>query len=443
MKLLPKTLLTRLVLLIATLLVISQLVSLKIFDLFEREPRAKALAEEITTIVNFTKASITAAASHKRIKLLNELSSMSDVRIYPATLFEEATKPIPDDPFLKLVVNKIQQKLPPDTQVAVNHYGVPGIWVSFEINGDLFWAVILRSIVDRPFPWHWMGWGTIIAILTIGAAYATTRRIIRTINQLITAARKVRQGQEVDPLPLGNVDEFKELSIAFNEMIDNLSKINDERKFLLASVSHDIRTPLTRLRIASEMVSSESNELKKSMEEDIIEINEILNQFLDFVRGFDDEPKSPINLNKILKEIQTKHLRMGQKFTIKKKNNKLNISKKLYVDLRPLAFQRCIDNLINNAFYYSKGKVIVEVNFNEESFTISIIDNGPGIPEKQKVKLLQPFERVDEARGNMGGCGLGLTIADRIAKAHDGKLELINLKKGGLEAKITIPIITA
>ena len=85
----------------------------------------------------------------------------------------------------------------------------------------------------------------------------------------------------------------------------------------------------------------------------------------------------------------------------------------------------------------------MEASLLEESFSISIIDNGPGIPEEQKSKLLQPFERVDDARGNKGGSGLGLTIADRIIKAHDGKLELINRPKGGLNAKITIPIISA
>jgi len=144
-----------------------------------------------------------------------------------------------------------------------------------------------------------------------------------------------------------------------------------------------------------------------------------------------------------LKEIQTKHARMGQNFTLKKKNIKTEVPKKLFLDIRPLAFQRCLDNLINNAFYYSNDKVLVQATLNEESLSISIIDKGPGIPEDQKAQLLKPFERVDEARGNAGGCGLGLTIADRIAKSHDGKLELINIKKGGLEAKITIPIISA
>jgi len=438
----PKKLLTRLVLLIAALLIISQLVSLKIFDQYEREPRAAALAEEITTIVNFTKASISAAASHKRIQLLTELSTMSDVSIYPANLVE-LIEPIPDDPFLKLVIKKISRKLPIGTLITVNHYGIPGIWVSFEINADPFWVVIPRTIVDRPFPWHWIGWGTIIAILTIITAYATAKRISRPINRLIDAADQVRKGHKVNRLPLDSVDEFAELSVAFNEMTEDLTKINNERRFLLASVSHDIRTPLTRIRIAIEMLPNESEELKKSMEEDMLEINEILNQFLVFARGFTDEPKSPVNLGKLLKDIQTKHTRMGQKFILRKKNIKSDIPKKLFIDLRPIAFQRCIDNLINNAFHYSKGKVMVEATLKEESFTISIIDNGPGIPEDQKVQLLKPFERVDDARGNDGGSGLGLAIADRIIKAHDGRLELINLKKGGLEAKIIIPIIIA
>ena len=442
MNFLPKRLLTRFVLLISTLLVVSQLVSLKIFDNFEREPRATALAQEIITIVNFTKASLYAAAPSKRIQLFREINAIGDVTIYAAYPFE-SIEPIPDDPFLQLVVEKISTQLLPGTFVAINHYDIPGVWVSFEIDGDMFWVVVPRLIRDRPFPWHWIGWGILIAILAITGAYISTKRISRPINNLIDAAEKIRKGHNVDKLPLDSVTEFRELSEAFNEMTENLSKVSKERQFLLASVSHDIRTPLTRIRLASEMLPPNSLSLKESLEEDILEINDILNQFLDFARGFQDEPKIPVNLGKLLKDIQTKHKRMGQIFMLKKKNIRTDVPKKLFIDLRPLAFQRCLDNLINNAFFYSKGKVIMEASLLEESFSISIIDNGPGIPEEQKSKLLQPFERVDDARGNTGGSGLGLTIADRIIKAHDGKLELINRPQGGLDAKITIPIISA
>ena len=442
MNFLPKRLLTRFVLLIATLLIVSQLVSLKIFDNFEREPRAAALAQEIITIVNFTKASLYAAAPSKRIQLFREINAIGDVTIYAAYPFE-SIEPIPDDPFLQLVVEKISTQLLPGTFVAINHYDIPGVWVSFEIDGDMFWVVVPRLIRDRPFPWHWIGWGILIAILAITGAYISTKRISRPINNLIDAAEKIRKGHNVDKLPLDSVTEFRELSEAFNEMTENLSKVSKERQFLLASVSHDIRTPLTRIRLASEMLPPNTLSLKESLEEDILEINDILNQFLDFARGFQDEPKIPVNLGKLLKDTQTRHKRMGQIFILKKKNIRTDVPKKLFIDLRPLAFQRCLDNLINNAFFYAKGKVIMEASLLEESFSISIIDNGPGIPEEQKSKLLQPFERVDDARGNKGGSGLGLTIADRIIKAHDGKLELINRPQGGLDAKITIPIISA
>ena len=442
MNFLPKRLLSRFVLFIATLLIVSQLVSLKIFDNFEREPRATALAQEIITIVNFTKAALYAAAPSKRIQLFREINDIGDIKIYAAFPFE-SIEPIPDDPFLKLVVEKITAKISPGSFVVINHYDIPGVWVSFEIDGDMFWVVVPRLISDRPFPWHWIGWGIVIAILAILGAYVTTKRISRPINNLIDAADKIRNGHNVNKLPLDSVTEFRKLSEAFNEMTENLSKVNKERKFLLASVSHDIRTPLTRIRLASEMLPPNSSSLKESLEDDVMEINDILNQFLDFARGFEDEPKIPVNLGILLKDIKTKHKRMGQNFSLKKKNIRTDIPKKLFIDLRPLAFQRCLDNLINNAFSYSKGKVILEASLLEESFTISIIDNGPGIPENQKSKLLLPFERVDEARGNAGGSGLGLTIADRIVKAHDGKLELINRPAGGLDAKITIPIISA
>jgi len=439
---LPKRLLSRFVLLIATLLIVSQLVSLIIFDNYEREPRAEALAQEIITIVNFTKASLYAAAPSKRIQLFREINNIGDIKIYVAYPFE-SIKDIPDDPFLKLVVKKITARIPPGNFVAINHYDIPGVWVSFEIDADMFWVLVPRLIQDRPFPWHWIGWGLVIAILAIFGAYVTTKRISRPIKNLIEAADKVRNGHKVGKIPLDSVTEFRELSEAFNEMADNLAQISKERNFLLASVSHDIRTPLTRIRLASEMLPPNSSSLKESLEEDVMEINDILNQFLDFARGFQDEPRVPVNLGKLLKEIQMKHKRMDQNFILKKKNIRTDIPKKLFIDLRPLAFQRCLDNLINNAFFYSTGRVTLEASLLEESITISIIDNGPGIPEEQKSKLLKPFERVDEARGNKGGSGLGLTIADRIVKAHDGKLELINRSEGGLDAKITIPIITA
>ena len=439
MKIIPNTLLARLILTISLLLVISQFFTIKIFDYFEREPRAEALAQEVVSIVKYTKASIETAAPEKRIQLLQNFSNMSDVRIFPSYYFEYI-KPLPNDTFLKLVVRKIQQDLGQNTIVTLNHYDIPGIWVSFEIGYNLFWVVIPRKIIDRPFPWHWVGWGIVIFLTTISGAYFLTERINRPLNLLIQATSTLKKGGRFQKLPADSVDEFKKVTQSFNQMAESLDQTENERKFIMGSVSHDIRTPLTRLKLSLEMLPRKLADLKDSMDQDIEEINQIINQFLDFVRGFNHENKEPVNIGDLLLSIQKQHERSGQKIKLYKINRTKDIPEKLYIDLRPFAFRRMLNNLINNAYQYSEKKPIkLKAELNNENLIIRIQDNGPGIPKDKIKKLTQPFERLNDARSNSGGSGLGLAIANRIANSHDGKLELIN-RKIGLEAKITIPL---
>lgn len=143
MSLLPRTLLARIMLLIAILLIVGQLAALKLFDYFEREPRAMAAALQAVTVVNFTKASLLAAHEDRRIALLSELSGKEGVRIYAADMLEEI-EPLPNDTFVKLIAKKIKEQLGKDTIVAINHFGVPGLWVSFNIGQDDYWVVIPR-----------------------------------------------------------------------------------------------------------------------------------------------------------------------------------------------------------------------------------------------------------------------------------------------------------
>src|SRR6056300_1635407 len=157
----PKTLLNRLILIIASLIIISQILTIKVFDYFEMEPRAQSTAQEISTIVKYTQAAIQTSYPSTRIQLLQSLSQMSEVKIVPAYYFEKIN-PLPRDVYLSLVVDKIKNELGQDTMVTLNHYDIPGIWVSFEISDALFWAVIPRNVIDRPFPWHWIGWGIVV-----------------------------------------------------------------------------------------------------------------------------------------------------------------------------------------------------------------------------------------------------------------------------------------
>jgi len=443
MTLFPKNLLNRLILIIASLIIISQLITIKVFDYFEMEPRAESMAQEISTVVKYTKAAIQSAYPSTRLDLLQSLSKMSDVKIVPAYYFENIN-PLPDEIFLTMVVKKIKQDLGEGTIVTLNHYDIPGIWVSFEIGDGLFWAVIPRNVFDRPFPWHWIGWGIVVFLVSISGAYFLTTRINKPLNLLINATSKLKKGLPFKKIPEDTATEFKEVTKAFNEMASNLAKSENERRFIMGSVSHDIRTPLTRMKLSLEMLPKKSAFLKESMDQDIDEINQIINQFLDFVRGFDDEPISSLNFGNFLTELKKQHAILGHDLKISKITLSKDIPKNLFIDVRPLAFKRLFDNLINNGVKFSKSnKIELVAKLYNEKIVINVLDNGPGIPKTQREKLLEPFERLDQARGSIGGSGLGLAIANRIVMVHNGKLELINRRTGGLNVKLTFPLIKA
>lgn len=419
--------------LIALLLGIGQFSALKIFDYFEREPRAQAAALQAVTVVNYTRASLLASHENRRIALLSELSGREGVRIYAADLLE-IVEPLPDDPFIRLVGKKIRENLGPETLVAINHLGVPGLWISFNIEQDDYWVVIPRFLAERPFPWQWFGWVALVALLSLLGAYLIAARINRPLSFLVKAADRISHGDQPPRLPEEGADEMREVLRTFNEMAEALARLDSERTLLLAGISHDLRTPLARLRLAVEMLpDAVGTSMREGMVQDIADMDNIINQFLDFVRGIEGEPAQMIDINALITSLADRHARAGRSVV-------LNLSSNYKVLLRPLAMHRLIGNLIDNAFAYGKGHVEISTRITAGYIVVSIMDDGPGIPAAHMNRLLRPFERMDSARGNEGGSGLGLAIADRIAKLHKGKLELFNRPQGGLEARLSLPL---
>lgn len=419
-------------LLIALILAIGQFAALKIFDYFDREPRAVAAALQATSVVNLTRAALLAAQENRRIALLSDFSGREGVRIYAVDLMEQV-EPLPNDAYIQMMAAVIRQRLGEKTLVTVNHLGLPGLWVSFSIGQDDFWVVIPRIQVERPFPWQWLGWAGLVALLSLVGSYVIAARINRPLSLLAAAANKLRQGETPQKLPVAGAEEMREVNRTFNEMSDALARLDAERRLLLAGVSHDLRTPLARLRLAVEMLPEEQTQsLKSGMIQDIADMDDIIHQFLDFVRGIEGEPTQMVDINMLLKSLAERHTRAAHNLVLK-------LARTHLVALRPLAMQRLLDNLVDNAFAYGKGTVTVRTEITADAIVVSVLDNGPGIPLAQMTRLLRPFERLDTARGNEGGSGLGLAIADRIAKLHKGQLELINRPQGGLEARLTLP----
>lgn len=420
-------------LLIAFLLAIGQVASLQIFEYFEREPRAEATALQAVTVVNYTRASLIASQDNLRLALLSELTGKEGVRVYYADFMEDI-EPLPPDPFINMVAEKIKERLGVETIITVNHYGVQGLWVSFNIGQDDFWVVIPKLHVERRFPWQWLGWGALILMLSLAGGYFIALRINRPMHLLMNAANRLRKGEQPEKLPEGSFAELREVNETFNKMADSLAELDAERTLILAGVSHDIRTPLARLRLSVEMLPDEGcGSLKNGMIQDIADMDNIIHQFLDFVKGVEGEPTQMIDINTLLQAVHDRQLRAGRDLVVQ-------LAPTYFIPIKPLAMQRLLDNLVGNAYAYGKGQARIAGKVTAEHIVISVFDNGPGIPESHLQKLLRPFERLDTARSNAGGSGLGLAIADRIAKLHHGKLELINRPEGGLEARLSIPI---
>ncbi len=420
-------------LLIAVLLAIAQLASLQIFEYFEREPRAEATALQAVTVVNYTRASLIASQENLRLALLSEITGKEGVRIYYADFMEDI-EPLPADPFINMVAAKIRERLGAETIITINHYGVQGLWISFNIGQDDYWVVIPRVHVERPFPYQWLGWAALVLALSLGAGYFIAARINRPLHLLMNAADRLRNGEQPEKLPEGSFAELQEVNVTFNKMADSLAELDAERTLILAGVSHDIRTPLARLRLSLEMLPDEAcASLKSGMIQDIADMDNIIHQFLDFVKGVEGEPTQMTDINTLLQAVHDRQLRAGRDLVVQ-------LAAPYLVPIKPLAMQRLLDNSVGNAYAYGNGQVRVASRITPDFIMISVFDNGPGIPETHVEKLLRPFERLDTARSNAGGSGLGLAIADRIAKLHQGKLELINRPEGGLEARLSLPI---
>jgi two-component system osmolarity sensor histidine kinase EnvZ len=216
-------------------------------------------------------------------------------------------------------------------------------------------------------------------------------------------------------------------------MAHDLKRLDDERALLLAGVSHDLRTPLSRIRLATEMMDDKGDTgLRDGLEKDIEEIDTAIGQFLDFARLRDAEAAVPdTDLNALAKNVVARYARASRPV-------RFEPGAVQPLALRPLAVQRLLANLIDNALRHGGGEVEV-VTFEEGAYAVAeVLDRGPGIPANAAEHMLQPFTRLDAARSG-SGTGLGLAIVDRVAGMHGGSVKLLPREGGGLRARVELP----
>ncbi len=431
MRLWPRTLLWRTFALISLLIVLAIGAWLQIFLIAQREPRARQTAQMVVSVVNLTHAALLSAAPERRRDLLIELSDREGVRVYPADASDPIVPLDTDRVGARIFAEEIRRQLGPDTRIAVERDGLPGFWVSFRIADDDYWVMIPRDRVERQQALQWLGWGAAALVIALAGAYLIVFRIKRPLRVLTQAAAEVGRGRSPAPLADDGPEEIRTLSHAFNQMSRDLARLESDRALILAGVSHDLRTPLARLRLSIEMSGADAS-LKQGMDTDIDEMDRIIGQFLDFARSESSEPLEQLDLAALARDCARQYRERGQ-------DVRAEIAPTPPVNARALAVRRMIVNLIDNALRYGKQEVEVATRTEGPNAVIEVRDRGPGIPAAEIERLKQPFTRLETARSDSGGSGLGLAIVDRVVGMHAGTLDLAPRAGGGLVARVVLP----
>lgn len=435
-RLMPHTLLWQTFMLIALLLILALAAWSQIFRHFQEPARARDLAQMVVSVVNLTRTALINAEVSKRTELLIDLAALEGIRIYPSEPSDEIVA-LPDTRPMRLLSTEIRRQLGSHTKIASRWKTLEGFWISFRVDPDDhedFWVMLPPERLQQTSALDWLMWGGGAMLVALLGAFLVVSRISAPLRNLARSARMVGDGKRPPLLPETGPQEIATVTHAFNQMTGDLARNDAERALILAGVSHDLRTPLARLRLGIEMAGAPDDELQ-AMVSDIEEMDRIIGQFLDFGRGESAEAPRPTDVVRIVHEL-AEHYRLRGVIL------ELHLPESLELNVRPLPVRRALSNLIDNAIRYAGEDKPIAVNVAriEQEVVMAVADAGPGIPAGERQRMLQPFTRLVEARSDTKGAGLGLAIVDRVMRAHAGRIELGDSPAGGLSVKLHFPV---
>ncbi|WP_017938903.1 ATP-binding protein [Zestomonas thermotolerans] len=339
-------------------------------------------------------------------------------------------------PYTAIFQRQMRMELGPDTETRLRVNQPSSLWVRAPSLGEGWVEVPLYPHPLRGQKiWNVLGWFMAIGLLSTAAAWIFVRQLNAPLKRLVFAARELGRGRSVR-LPVSDTpSEMTEVYRAFNQMAEDVEQAARERELMLAGVSHDLRTPLTRLRLSLELLDSDS-ELTEDMIRDVEDMDTILDQFLAFIRDGRDERVEETDLGELVREAVAP-------FNQPEERVRLCLEPLPSVPLRRLSIKRLLNNLIENALHHGGGGVEVAAYLSGDGaapyVVLSVLDRGAGVDPAELPDIFNPFIRGDRARGGRG-TGLGLAIVKRIAAQHGGSVELRNREGGGLEARVCLPL---
>jgi len=309
------------------------------------------------------------------------------------------------------------RRLPRCPQVVPTHGSARGVWIELASPLEPVWLYAgIRPQLGWP-PDPLLATLSLISGSVVAGALFLLLEVQRPLRQLQQALGRVGLVREPNPLPQRGAPEVRRLARHFNAMLERLSNSEQERATMLAGIAHDIKTPLTRLRLRLSLLPAAglTAEGRGKAEADLDDLERITGQFLLFAGGGSSEPAVEVPLHEVIAELAARY--DGQPLD-------LDLAA-VTASIQPIALGRAVANLVDNALSYGQPPVLLRLlPWQKDGFELQIWDRGPGIAEDQRSQALMPFQRLDVARGGHGHCGLGLAIAQRVARAHGGELKL-------------------
>jgi two-component system osmolarity sensor histidine kinase EnvZ len=441
-RLLPASLLWRTLLVLLAALVLSQAFALWLVHEYVTQPR---IEQNIRLFVSHLKtiaaAMDTMDAAHQAA-FAARIAEQEGIRV-ASQQGEERMQPARPSPGLQLFRERMRATFGPEAEVYVVAREVRGnapprmLWVRLPSPTGGWWIAFPRTRAERDPSTAFILWGAVGLAIAVAATFTIAWRLNRPLRALARAAGRIGRGETPRAVAVSGPREVRALATAFNEMAERLQESARERATFLAGISHDLRTPLSRLRLEVEMLGGHVDpQAQRGMVSDLDDMNAIIDQFIDFTRSEAAEPLARVDLNDVARASAERAVRAGAEV-------ELHLGDVPPLELRALAIRRVVDNLIVNAQRHARGPIELATAVRDGHAVLCVRDRGPGIPPPLVEHLKQPFTRRDDARSGASGAGLGLAIAERVARLHGGRLELLPRDGGGLEAALVLPLAHA
>lgn len=449
-KYMPRSLYGRFLLIVTLSALIVQLVSIYVFFYTHLDVISKQMARSVVAEMLFVKNSIGKPEYHFVLKDLSQSTGISykieesrrlkkkkiaDSDWKKRPIFEYISPLI--DPYNRFKLELASHSLTP-FEIFENTENRDVITVKVQVRGSVISYEVPIKKITSSTSYVFAFWMVLTVIITSLISMAFFRNQIRSIRTLSEAAEKFGRGQNVSNLKPSGSQEIRSLTISFIKMKERVMRQIKQRTDMLSAVSHDLRTPLTRMKLQLAML--ENNQENIDLQNDVSDMEKLVNEYLDFARTDDKEKMNAVKIKRFLQEnFIDYYLKMNREII-----GKIDLKDDLEIYIKKLALKRALMNLIDNAFKFG-DKVSLDASLSHENIIINIDDNGPGIPASERSNVFQPFYRLDNSRNldkksQFGGSGLGLAIVMDAITSQGGRIKLSDSPLGGLRVTMFIPV---